>query len=453
MTISAVDLFSVGIGPSSSHTVGPMRAAARFISEHPTREVTIELRGSLAATGTGHGTDRAIVLGLLGYSPDSVPADVQPRAGEPVSAEGLLANGISYRILFNVEPLPEHPNGMIFRAGDVEERYYSVGGGFILSAPELEERSRNGGLGAGVSTTGHTDDVPYYFTTGARLLLLCNRNNLRICEIMAANETALHGWDTVEQHLDLVWETMQTCVRDGINTKGILPGGLNVERRAPGIYAQLMKHREQYAADNFGAMEWVNLCAMAVNEQNAAGGRVVTAPTNGAAGIIPAVLHYAEQFLPDFDNAQARRFLLTAAAIGLIIKENASISGAEVGCQGEVGSAAAMAAAGLAEILGGTPEQITNAAEIALEHNLGLTCDPVGGLVQIPCIERNAIAAVQAINAARLAKLGTGIHHVSLDDCVRTMADTGRDMLSKYKETSMGGLAVNIGLPVAYTAC
>ncbi|MEJ5996851.1 L-serine ammonia-lyase [Corynebacterium sp. H130] len=453
MTISVVDLFSVGIGPSSSHTVGPMRAAARFIAEHPAQHVDIELRGSLAATGAGHGTDRAVLLGLLGHAPDSVPEDVEPRAGDPIPAEGTLPNGITYSISFNVEPLPEHPNAVIFRAGDVEERYFSVGGGFILSKAEIDAQSRGGGLGSGASTTGHTDDVPYYFTTSARLLAMCDRSGLRICELMQENETALHGWEPVEKHLDRVWATMQECVQAGIHTTGILPGGLNVERRAPRLYEQLMRNQEHYASDNFGAMEWVNLFALAVNEQNAAGGRVVTAPTNGAAGIIPAVMHYAHKFLPNFDEVEARKFLLTASAIGLIIKENASISGAEVGCQGEVGSAAAMAAAGLAEILGGSPAQITNAAEIALEHNLGLTCDPVGGLVQIPCIERNAIAAVQAINAARLANLGTGIHHVSLDDCVRTMAETGRDMLSKYKETSMGGLAVNIGLPVNYTAC
>lgn len=453
MTISAVDLFSIGIGPSSSHTVGPMRAAARFAADHPHQNIHIELRGSLAATGIGHGTDRAILLGLEGYAPDNVPADAQPPAGTDIQRHDTLTDGRNYSIVFDTSPLPEHPNAVTFRTDDgAEETYFSVGGGFILSRDELLEQQRQGGLGAGVTTTGHTDDVPYYFTTSARLLMMCNRNELRICELMAANETALHGWDKVEQHLDAVWDIMQECVSTGIATTGILPGGLGVERRAPHLHKQLEKKKLQIG-DGFGAMEWVNLYALAVNEQNAAGGRIVTAPTNGAAGIIPAVMHYARDFLPSFDRCDSRRFLLTAAAIGLIIKENASISGAEVGCQGEVGSAAAMAAAGLAEVLGGTPEQITNAAEIALEHNLGLTCDPVGGLVQIPCIERNAIAAVQAINAARLAKLGTGIHHVSLDDCVRTMADTGRDMMSKYKETSMGGLAVHIGLPVNHTEC
>lgn len=453
MTISAVDLFSIGIGPSSSHTVGPMRAAARFISEHPSEHVTIELRGSLAATGKGHGTDRAILLGLMGHEPATVPADIEPRPGAEIPLHGTLGGGMSYEFIFNPEPLPEHPNAVIFRSEGVEDRFFSVGGGFVLSQAEIAEKQAANGLGAGVATTGHTNDVPYYFTSSARLLMLCSRHELRISEVMAANETVLHGWDAVEEHLNKVWETMQGCVTAGISTSGILPGGLGVARRAPDLHQHLLRTREQANADPFGAMEWTNLYALAVNEENAAGGRIVTAPTNGAAGIIPAVMHYARDFLPDFDNDKARTFLLAAAAIGLIIKENASISGAEVGCQGEVGSAAAMAAAGLAEIMGGSPEQVANAAEIALEHNLGLTCDPVGGLVQIPCIERNAIAAVQAINAARLANLGTGIHHVSLDDCVRTMADTGRDMLSKYKETSMGGLAVHIGLPVNLTAC
>lgn len=453
MTISVVDLFSVGIGPSSSHTVGPMRAAQRFITEHPATHVDIELRGSLAATGKGHSTDRAVLLGLQGFAPATVPADVEPTAGSDIPASGTLPGGLTYSITFDTEPLPAHPNAVIFRAGDQEECYYSVGGGFILSAPEYEEQHNQGGVGASVSTTGRPDDVPYYFTSSARLLMLCHKYDLSISDLMKANETALHGWESVEAHLDLVCQTMRECVTAGISTEGILPGGLNVERRAPGLYKQLVRKREQLATDAFGAMEWVNLYALAVNEENAAGGRIVTAPTNGAAGIIPAVMHYARDFLPQFTKAESRRFLLAAAAVGLIIKENASISGAEVGCQGEVGSAAAMAAAGLSEILGGTPEQVANAAEIALEHNLGLTCDPVGGLVQIPCIERNAIAAVQAINAARLANLGTGIHHVSLDDCVRTMADTGRDMMSKYKETSMGGLAVHIGLPVNHTEC
>lgn len=456
MTISAIDLFSIGIGPSSSHTVGPMRAARRFIQEHPAKRVEVELRGSLAATGRGHGTDRAIVLGLLGFEPHNVDPQADPAPGTAIAEHSTLSNGIELTLIFDTNALPAHPNGMIFRDLDndeVEEHFYSVGGGFILSEHELQEQEEDGGLGAGAATAKRGDDVPYFFTTGARLTSLCHRYDKSISEIMLANEIALHDEATINEHLDSVWKAMQDCASAGIATSGILPGGLNVARRAPSLHQHLMKNKAEHTVDPLGAMEWVNLYALAVNEENAAGGRVVTAPTNGAAGIIPAVLHYSRDFLEDFDDTKARTFLLAAAAIGVIIKDNASISGAEVGCQGEVGSASAMAAAGLCEILGGTPEQVANAAEIALEHNLGLTCDPVAGLVQIPCIERNAIAAVQAINAARLARLGTGIHHVSLDDCVKTMADTGRDMLDKYKETSTGGLAINIGLPMNHTYC
>ncbi|MEJ5927156.1 L-serine ammonia-lyase [Corynebacterium sp. H128] len=458
MTISAIDLFSVGIGPSSSHTVGPMRAAARFIqlledAGEPATHIVVELRGSLAATGKGHGTDRAVLMGLMGYSPESIPVDASPAYGDIIPTTGTLPNGASYEISFEIEPLAEHPNALVFHCGNSSETYFSVGGGFILSSKEYRAQHGPAGLGAGVATTNRASTIPYYFTSGARLLQLCHRSGKSIAEIMAANEAELHGAEKVAEHLDRVWDTMRACVSAGISTTGILPGGLEVERRAPGIYQHLLRTNSNTTPDAFGAMEWVNLYALAVNEENAAGGRVVTAPTNGAAGIIPAVMHYARDFLPEFTRSRAREFLLTAGAIGVIIKENASISGAEVGCQGEVGSAAAMAAAALTELLGGTPEQAINAAEIALEHNLGLTCDPVGGLVQIPCIERNAIAAVQAINAARLANLGTGVHHVSLDDCIRVMADTGRDMMSKYKETSLGGLAIQIGMPVNLTSC
>ncbi|AKK03264.1 L-serine ammonia-lyase [Corynebacterium epidermidicanis] len=458
MTISAIDLFSIGIGPSSSHTVGPMRAARRYILEHPTKKLHVELRGSLAATGKGHGTDRAVVLGLLGYEPHNVDPQAEPAPGADIPTHSTLENGIELEIIFDSKALPQHPNGMIFRdttPGEPanEVQFFSVGGGFILSAEELAEQEKDGGLGSGAATTKRGDDVPYYFTTGARLISLCHKYDKSVSEIMLANEIALHDEAKINEHLDNVWHTMKECAENGIKTTGILPGGLNVARRAPHIYQHLMDHKSLQEGDALRAMEWVNLYALAVNEENAAGGRVVTAPTNGAAGIIPAVLHYCRDFVEGFDDAQARKFLLAAAAVGVIIKENASISGAEVGCQGEVGSAASMAAAGLCEVLGGTPEQVANAAEIALEHNLGLTCDPVAGLVQIPCIERNAIAAVQAINSARLARLGTGIHHVSLDDCVRTMAATGRDMLDKYKETSTGGLAVNIGLPMNHTFC
>ncbi|MDU0477812.1 L-serine ammonia-lyase [Staphylococcus chromogenes] len=455
MTISAIDLFSIGIGPSSSHTVGPMRAALRFITEHPTKKIRVELRGSLAATGKGHGTDRAVVLGLLGYEPHNVDPNAEPAPGADIPAHSTLSNGIELEIVFDSAALPEHPNGMIFQnlEDGTEVQFFSVGGGFILSKEELNAEEKDGGLGSGASTANRGDEVPYYFTTGARLISLCHKYDKRISEIMLENEIALHNREKIEDHLDAVWHTMKECAEAGIKTTGILPGGLNVARRAPHVYQHLMDHRSMQDGDALRAMEWVNLYALAVNEENAAGGRVVTAPTNGAAGIIPAVLHYCRDFVEGFNDEKAREFLLAAAAIGVIIKENASISGAEVGCQGEVGSAASMAAAGLCEVLGGTPEQVANAAEIALEHNLGLTCDPVAGLVQIPCIERNAIAAVQAINSARLARLGTGIHHVSLDDCVRTMAATGRDMLDKYKETSTGGLAVNIGLPMNHTFC
>ncbi|MDO5511825.1 L-serine ammonia-lyase [Corynebacterium sp.] len=429
MSPSVRDLFSIGIGPSSSHTVGPMRAAAAFVDKHGRPEhIDITLRGSLAATGIGHGTDRAILLGLLGHTPDNAPED--PPLGSLIDPTGTF-DGLSYAFTFDPEPAPEHPNCVEFSADGAKESYFSVGGGFIATREDLDAEPEE-------------QLVPYPFDSGAKLLAHCAREELNFSQVMAANE------GDVDKHLDEVWQVMQDCVQRGLTTTGLLPGSLGVVRRAPGL-------QEQLAAGGSGAgleaMEWVNLWALAVNEENAAGGRVVTAPTNGAAGIIPATMHYAREFLTGFDDAAARRFLHTAGAVGMIIKHNASISGAEVGCQGEVGSAAAMAAAGLCEFLGGTPAQVENAAEIALEHNLGLTCDPVGGLVQIPCIERNAIGAVKAINAARLAWRGSGTNRVSLDEVIATMADTGRDMMSKYKETSTGGLAVNLGLPVALTEC
>lgn len=467
MTISVIDLFSVGIGPSSSHTVGPMRAARQFVRRFPAlpARVRVILRGSLAATGQGHGTDRASVLGLVGYEPENMPADVTPAYGDVIPARGRISGplgSIDYEIVVDTHALPEHPNGMIMEAfghdGDPLGEpvdYYSVGGGFILSGEELRElASSTEGLGSGASTTGRAASAPYPFRTAAVLKKHCENTGLSYSGIMAANEAALHdGIEVVNNYLDTVWATMRECVQAGIATSGILPGGLGVTRRAPGLYRKLKEIEASPRGDALGAMEWVNLYALAVNEENAAGGKVVTAPTNGAAGIIPAVMHYALDFLEDFSAQRARQFLLAAGAVGIIIKESASISGAEVGCQGEVGSAAAMAAAGLCEILGGTPSQVENAAEIALEHNLGLTCDPVGGLVQIPCIERNAIGAVKAINAARLAMMGEGMHRVTLDDVVETMAATGRDMLSKYKETAAGGLAVTLGLPVNLTEC
>ncbi|WP_055178648.1 L-serine ammonia-lyase, partial [Corynebacterium lowii] len=415
MTISVVDLFSIGIGPSSSHTVGPMRAAQAFINhlgDLRPATIRVELRGSLAATGRGHGTDRAVILGLAGYDPVTVPADAAPAPGEPVAVVGT-AGDYPYEIDFNPVALELHPNGMIFTALDAAgvplgapQDYYSVGGGFILTGTELREQlDSEGGLGSGAATQATETPVPYPFSTAEELLTQCQSSGKSIAQIMAANEEALHGsLEVVVEHLDNVWRTMRQCVTAGISTRGVLPGGLSVVRRAPEVYEHLLQGQEKNAA-GFGAMEWSNLYALAVNEENAAGGRVVTAPTNGAAGIIPAVMHYARDFLDNFTTTKAREFLLSAGAIGAMIKENASISGAEVGCQGEVGSASAMAAAGLCAVLEGSPQQVTCAAEIGLEHNLGLTCDPVGGLVQIPCIERNAIGAVKSINAARLAKL------------------------------------------------
>lgn len=470
--ISVSDLFSIGIGPSSSHTVGPMRAAHDFTSRLPQfpARVEVELRGSLAATGIGHGTDRAVILGLVGHEPTTLPPDVAPAPGEAIPSRGTCAGPageMEYLLTFDNEPLPQHPNGMILRAfdesgqplGEVME-YFSVGGGFIQTAGQLAEQLAGEGLKTGAAAADRETRVPYPFNTAAELLAHCEREGASFAEIVLANELALHppAADAPEppifEHLDQVWATMKSCVTEGLATTGTLPGGLGVTRRAPLLFDSLLEGGSRHTrGEGLDAMEWVNLYALAVNEQNAAGGRVVTAPTNGAAGIIPAVLHYARDFIRDFDIHQVRTFLLTAGAVGIIIKQNASISGAEVGCQGEVGSASAMAAAGLAAIIDGTPAQVENAAEIALEHNLGLTCDPVGGLVQIPCIERNAIGAVKSINAARLACMSEGIHRVTLDDAIRTMAETGRDMLSKYKETSLGGLAVNIGISVAFTEC
>ncbi|MDY3127954.1 MAG: L-serine ammonia-lyase [Corynebacterium sp.] len=473
MTISVVDIFSIGIGPSSSHTVGPMRAAKMFMESLPQfpAHVKICLRGSLAATGKGHATDRAVLLGLAGWSPLDVPLDAPPASGSIVPSQGEVAGGkippshpCTYDITFDSTPVAAHPNCLIFSAWDAEgdaiatdAEFFSVGGGFVLTRAELEsEVKATAEVPAGMAAASQEIAVPYVFSSAAELLTLCDKRDKAIWEIMLANEEALHhnkgGVDFVFRHLDAVWDVMKECVTDGIASEGILPGGLSVQRRAPKLYQRLLANKEDGSC-GFSAMEWVNLYALAVNEQNAAGGRVVTAPTNGACGIIPAVLHYARDFQSAFSRTSARRFLLTAGAIGMIIKQNASISGAEVGCQGEVGSASAMAAAGLAEIMGASPAQVENAAEIALEHNLGLTCDPVGGLVQIPCIERNAIGAVKAINAARLARVGEGSHHVSLDAAITTMAETGRDMHNKYKETSLGGLARTLGLSVSQVEC
>ncbi|KAB1927777.1 L-serine ammonia-lyase [Micromonospora noduli] len=452
--ISVFDLFSVGIGPSSSHTVGPMRAARTFVGGlkadgllSDTARVQAELFGSLGATGHGHGSGPAVLLGLAGESPETVDTDtVGPRV-ERIRAERRLNILDAHEIDFDPDrdltlhrrrSLPYHPNGMTFVAYDgagAELRsrtYYSVGGGFVV-----DEAAAGADRIKPDSTV-----VRYPFLTGAQLLDVTTRTGLSISEVMLANERSWRSEADIRAGLLEIWRVMQECVQRGCERDGVLPGGLKVRRRA----AELRRGLEAEAgtADPLHAMDWVTLFALAVNEENAAGGRVVTAPTNGAAGIIPAVLHYYTRFVPDADDEGVVRFLLTAGAIGVLFKENASISGAEVGCQGEVGSACSMAAAGLAEALGGTPEQVENAAEIGMEHNLGLTCDPVGGLVQIPCIERNAVASIKAITAARLALRGDGVHKVSLDKVIKTMRETGADMKVKYKETARGGLAVNV---------
>ena len=455
MAISVFDLFKIGIGPSSSHTVGPMRAAALFsgaLAERRLLErtvrVQVRLYGSLSATGIGHGSDRAVIMGLMGEWPDQVdPSSIEPRIAE-LLASGQLQLGGRVSIAFDWqrdmllldENLPYHPNAMTLSAfaadGSLlhENTYYSVGGGFVVDA----EQAASGQL-----DQDHTV-LPYDFNSAEQLLQLCKEHGLRVSELMMANEKAWRSEAEIRSGLMRLWQAMRDCVEQGLKHEGILPGGLNVKRRAAKLHRSLQEmSKPNVIGSTLSGMEWVNLFALAVNEENAAGGRMVTAPTNGAAGIIPAVLHYFVRFSPAVSEANVVDYLLAAAAIGILCKKNASISGAEVGCQGEVGSACAMAAAGLAEILGATPEQLENAAEIGLEHNLGLTCDPVGGLVQVPCIERNAIAAVKAINAAQMALRGDGEHFISLDRVIRTMRDTGADMHDKYKETSRGGLAVS----------
>ena len=454
MTISVFDMFKVGIGPSSSHTVGPMRAAHLFVSRlagsgllQRTVSLRVELFGSLGATGHGHGSVGAVVLGLAGYEPHLVdPVEAGPLVDAVRESRRIALYG-THEIAFSIDDdvvlhrnrrLDFHSNGMVCRAVDgdgavLEQReYYSVGGGFVLDSDAA----------GGPALVQDRTPVAYPFSTGDELLGLTRAHSLSIPEIMLANELSWRSEDEVRSELLHIWSVMRECVGRGTSTGGTLPGGLRVRRRA----AALREHLESGAGepDALQAMEWVTLYALAVNEENAAGGRVVTAPTNGAAGIVPAVLHYAARFVSGFDDDAVVRFLLTAGAIGVLFKENASISGAEVGCQGEVGSACAMAAAGLAEIIGATPEKVENAAEIGIEHNLGLTCDPVGGLVQIPCIERNAVASVKAITAARMAQHGDGMHHVSLDKAITTMRETGADMKDKYKETARGGLALNI---------
>jgi L-serine dehydratase len=450
--IGPFDLFRPGIGPSSSHTVGPMRAAAHFatlVEAQSVRRVSVELFASLALTGRGHATDTAVTLGLAGLRPETADPDEAAALAVSIGARRRLPLGGGAEIGFDPETdivfrprdrLPPHPNALRFTAeladgGTRKETYHSVGGGFVTD-----------GAGRGLESGRQPSlaDVPHPFTDAAGLLRACAESRLPVAALIRANEVALRGAPAVAEGLATIRDAMRACVARGLRQGGVLPGGLKVRRRAQDLHARLLAREGRNEADPLGAMDWVNLWALAVNEENAAGGRVVTAPTNGAAGILPAVLQYYERFIPDASREGTETFLLAAAAIGAVIKRNASISGAEVGCQGEVGSACAMAAAGLAAALGGTDAQVENAAEIGLEHNLGLTCDPVAGLVQVPCIERNAIAAVKAINAARLALHGDGSHLVSLDQAVVTMRQTGRDMSHKYKETSLGGLAVNV---------
>ena len=455
MSLSVFDLFKIGIGPSSSHTVGPMRAAARFAEglrrDHLLSQtvcVKAELYGSLGATGKGHGSDKAVLLGLEGEQPDTVDTESIPARLQAIRESGQLRllgeQPIGFvekqHLAMIRKPLDYHPNGMIFRAFDAaglqirSREYYSVGGGFVVD----EEAAGHDRI------VEDRTPLTYPFTTGKELLAHCSAQQLSFSQVMLANEAAWRPESETRAGLLRIWQVMQDCVAAGCRHEGILPGGLKVKRRAPALYRQLSQHPEASLRDALSVLDWVNLYALAVNEENANGGRVVTAPTNGAAGIIPAVLHYYMRFVPGASDDGVVRFLLTAAAIGILYKENASISGAEVGCQGEVGVACSMAAGALCEVMGGTPQQVENAAEIGMEHNLGLTCDPIGGLVQVPCIERNAMGSVKAINAVRMALRGDGQHFVSLDKVIRTLRQTGADMKSKYKETARGGLAVNI---------
>lgn len=453
MTLSLFDIFKIGVGPSSSHTMGPMLAAARFVAAlgpdlDPVAAVRVEVYGSLALTGVGHGTDRAILVGLEGELPDHIEPDAMDSAVARIR-ESCRVN-LGGRKIIPFDPatdlvlerrirLPYHTNGMKFSAFDAageplrEEIFYSVGGGFVVTAVEAAQNA----------PVGDDVPVPYPFTSGDEMLALGREQGKTIAAMVMANELALHSDQEIRDRLDLVWRTMEAAIDRGTHTEGILPGGLKVKRRAAPVYRKLVERQERALRDPMAVMDWVNLWALAVNEENAAGGRIVTAPTNGAAGIIPAVLRYYDRFCNSSPEG-IHEFLLVATAIAGLFKRNASISGAEVGCQGEVGVASSMAAAGLTAALGGSNEQVENAAEIAMEHNLGLTCDPIGGLVQIPCIERNAMGAIKAIDASRLALMGDGTHFVSLDKVIATMRQTGADMSDKYKETSTGGLAVNI---------
>jgi L-serine dehydratase len=457
MAVSVFDLFKIGIGPSSSHTVGPMRAARLFAQRlandgliDRVDAVRVELYGSLGATGKGHGSDKAVLLGLEGEEPAKVDVDAIPARLADIRRHHRL-NLLGQRpvrfvekehLRFFMKALPFHANGMRCIGLDAGGReltartYYSVGGGFVVS----EELASDGTAHKRIAPD--TTILPLPFHTGAELLAQCRAHGLSIASVMRANERHWREDDAIDDGLLEIWNVMQGCVARGLEAEGTLPGGLKVRRRAAEWHRKLLA--PSGPGDPLAVLDWVNLFALAVNEENAAGGRVVTAPTNGAAGIIPAVLHYYRRFVPGATDLGVIDFLLTAGAIGILYKENASISGAEVGCQGEVGVACSMAAGGLAAVLGGSPEQVENAAEIGMEHHLGLTCDPVGGLVQIPCIERNAVASVQAINAARMALAGDGTHYVSLDKVIRTMRETGADMMTKYKETARGGLALNV---------
>ncbi|WP_224825527.1 L-serine ammonia-lyase [Cognatishimia sp. MH4019] len=454
MFLSVFEMFKVGVGPSSSHTMGPMVAAARFLDHLRAQPfgvagVSASLHGSLAFTGVGHATDRAVMLGLAGFLPDTYDLDKAEaelrriHAQKTVTPEGLgdLAFDPKDDLLFDFgPPLPGHANGLILNGRDaqgdivVSETYYSVGGGFVMTADEL-------------ASGANTDDgpaVPYAFHSAAEMLEMASGSGKSIAEMKRANELSRMGVSALEDGLDRLWQVMNDCIERGLERDGILPGGLSVKRRAKGIHEALEAERGMNLSAPHTINDWISVYAMAVNEENAAGGQVVTAPTNGAAGVVPATIRYWLDHVPGAAPSRVREFLLTAAAIGGLVKHNASISGAECGCQAEVGSAAAMAAAGLCAVMGGTPEQVENAAEIALEHHLGMTCDPVKGLVQVPCIERNGLGAIKAVSAASLALRGDGTHFVPLDAAIETMRQTGEDMSEKYKETALGGLAVNI---------
>jgi L-serine dehydratase len=462
MFLSVFDVFKIGIGPSSSHTMGPMTAANAFLalilspdwprpSGAKVAAIRVSLHGSLAYTGIGHGSDRAVVLGLTGETAESVDPDRMEEIVSAVERTGRIHppghpeydfQPKTDLVLDKKTPLTGHANGMAFSAFDSSGRlllkqiYYSIGGGFVVTDTELEKMRG--------AKKAESHKVPYPFASAKQMLEMANRSGLSIAQMKRANEEQTMSREDLDAKLDRIWDAMRSCIDRGLSVDGIMPGGLKVRRRARQIHDKLQEEWRSNRPNPLLANDWLSVYAMAVNEENAGGGRIVTAPTNGAAGVIPATIRYYEHFHDDWDQDGIRDYLLTAAAVGGIIKHNASISGAEVGCQGEVGSASAMAAAGLAAVMGGTPEQIENAAEIALEHHLGMTCDPIAGLVQVPCIERNALGAVKAVTAASLALKGDGQHFVPLDACIETMRQTGNDMSEKYKETSTGGLAVNV---------